>query len=133
MEEAIRIADWINSGGITALMCLILAVFGILAYKLYPDIKEYISERTQAAKATAEREAERNEIIRNCNATIEACTEALKMIGNDRKIIVEQINTHEQLSRERIDHIQTVVNQCRDEIGKARGDIGVVMDRTAKL
>lgn len=88
-----------------------------------PYLVSYINSNKEYKVNYIKKESERNEIIRNCSATIEACTAALEMVSNDRKSIMDHINNHEEMSKERMEHIQSVVNQCRDEILKARGDL----------
>lgn len=93
------------------------------------DIQTWLASKIKAQEAVIKNEAERNEIIRNNSATIEACTAALEMVSKDRERFLGALDKHEELSKERIEHIQIVVNQCRDEVSKVRGEVGILLDR----
>ena len=113
--------------GVIPWVFLVILIAAFIYYR--KDIQGWIEAKARAQEAIVKNEAERNEIIRNNSATIEACTAALEMVSNDRERFLGALDKHEELSKERIEHIQTVVNQCRDEVGKVRGEIGILLDR----
>lgn len=123
VNEFIDLLKFLHGTGSSILPWIVLVALIYMAISLKPNFVKYIESRNEAKLEYIKKEGERNEIIRNCSATIEACTTALEMVSHDRQAIIEHVDTHENLSSERMEHIQTVVNQCRDEILKSRGDI----------
>lgn len=123
MSDFTELLKFLQGAGASIIPWIVLAmiIWSFITFK--PHIIKYIESRNDAKLAYIEKEGERNEIIRNCSATIENCTAALEMINHDRDTLMTHIDNHEEMSRERMEHIQTVVNQCRDEILKARGDV----------
>lgn len=126
MNDITSLLKFLHGAGTSIIPWVVLVVVIWLLVSFAPDVKNYLKTRNDAKLTYIQKEGERNEIIRNCSATIEACTAALEMVSNDRKIILEHIDSHEDMSRERMEHIQTVVNQCRDEVLKSRGDIKAI-------
>lgn len=119
----------------------ILTALGIWAcISFSPDIKSWLKSRSESERKRAERAAEQNEILRNNNAVIENCTQTMKMIENYMKgqnqevlaainEVIAGIDKHESMSAEREQHLQTVLNKNSTEIGKVRGDVGILLDR----
>lgn len=126
MSEVTEFLKFLHGAGASIIPWLIVAMIIWLIIYLRPYFCDYLKAQKDAKIALARNEGERNEIIRNCTATIEACTAVLDMAKRDRSRVIEHIDKHEQLSVERMEHIQTVVNQCRDEILKARGDMSAI-------
>lgn len=112
-----------------------LAVGGViwLFITFSPDVKTWLKAKADSEKQRAARAAEQNEILRNNNAVIENCTQTMKMIENysksQNKDLLAAMDNHENLSAERIAHIQTALNKNVAEIGKVRGDVGILLDR----
>ena len=113
--------------GVVPYLALVLVVAAFIYFR--NDIKEWFASKARMNDAIVEDKGKNNEVIRNNSATIEACTAALEMVSADRERFLSSLDKHEELSKERIDHIQTVVNQCRDEVSKVRGEIGILLDR----
>lgn len=133
MSDVTDLLKFLHGAGTSVIPWLLLAIAVWLIITLRPHVVDYISAQKKAKTAYIEKEGERNEIIRNCSATIEACTAALEMISSDRTAIIDHIDSHERMSQERMEHIQTVVNKCRDEIIKARGDLKGINSRLENL
>ena len=123
MNDITELLKFLHATGTSVIPWIFVVIVIWLIIQLKPQLVKYIESRNEAKLAYVQKEGERNEIIRNCSATIEACTAALEMVSHDREVLMEHINEHEAMSRERMEHIQAVVDQCRDEIIRARGDI----------
>lgn len=112
-----------------------LAVGGViwLFITFSPDVKTWLKAKADCEKQRVARAAEQNEILRNNNAVIENCTQTMKMIENysksQNKDLLAAMDNHENLSAERIAHIQTVLNKNAAEIVKVRGDVAILLDR----
>lgn len=123
MGEFTELLRFLYGAGTSIIPWILVGLLIWLVVNLKPHVVSYLKAKEEAKQVYAEKEGERNEIIRNCSATIEACTTVLEMAKSDRTKVMEHIDEHENMSKERMEHIQTVVNQCRDEIIKARGDL----------
>lgn len=93
------------------------------------DVSTYLKERAKAQQEQAKRGAELNEIVRNNSATIEACTTVLEMLKHDRERVQMDIAVHENMSRDRFDRLQQVVDRCSEEISKLHRETGILLDR----
>lgn len=123
MSELTDLLKFLHGAGASIIPWILIAMAIWFVVYMRPHLVEYIKVNSEAKMTRAQKEGERNEIIRNCSATIEACTTVLEMSKRDRELVMDHVDKHEAMSAERMEHIQTVVNQCRDEIIKARGDI----------
>lgn len=126
MSEFTELLKFLHGAGMSIMPWVIVGIAVWIVINFKPHVVSYLKAKEEAKKVYAEKEGERNEIIRNCSATIEACTTVLEMAKNDREKVIDHIDEHEAMSKERMEHIQTVVNQCRDEIVKARGDLKTI-------
>lgn len=129
MGEFTELLRFLYGAGTSIIPWILVGLLIWLVVNLKPHVVSYLKAKEEAKQVYAEKEGERNEIIRNCSATIEACTTVLEMAKSDRMKVMEHIDEHELMSKERMEHIQTVVNQCRDEIIKARGDLKGINSR----
>lgn len=123
MGEFTEFLKFLYGAGTSIIPWILLAVTLYLVISLKPSVSTYLKTKENMKKAQIEKEGERNEVIRNCSATIEACTAVLEMTKNDRMLVINNINEHERMSQERMERIQSVVDECKTEIVKARGEI----------
>lgn len=123
MSDFTELLKFLHGAGASIIPWLLVGLIVWFVMYIKPHLISYLKATSEAKKLAAQKEGERNEIIRNCSATIEACTTVLEMAKADREMVIDHIDKHEAMSAERMDHIQTVVNQCRDEILRARGDM----------
>lgn len=131
MGEFTELLRFLYGAGTSIIPWILVVLLLWLVVTTKPHIEAYFAAKKEAEQALAVKEGERNEIIRNCSATIEACTTVLEMAKNDRQKVLDHIDEHEAMSKERMEHIQTVVNQCRDEIVKSRGDLKSIATQIA--
>lgn len=129
MTEIIEAVGMLHDMGAGVLPWLAVGVvlWAVVYYR--KDVSAYIVERTKAQKRAADESAKMTEVVRNNSATIEACTTVMEMLKHDRERVQLDIASHENLSRDRMERIQVVVDQCRDEIAKIRGETGILLDR----
>lgn len=133
MGEFTELLKFLHGAGTSIIPWVIVCILIWAVIVFRPHVISYIKSKEESERSIIEKEGERNEIIRNCSATIEACTTVLEMAKTDREKVREHIDEHETMSKERMEHIQTVVNQCRDEITKARGDLKGINARLDNL
>lgn len=134
MNEFLDLLRFVYDAGAAVIPWLLLALAAYLALKTWPYVITWLQARTDAQKDIAEREAERNEILRNNSAVIRNNTETMSMI----KRFVEDaeqrqcaaVERHEQLSAERFGRMQSAIDRNGAELGKVCGDVGILLDRT---
>ena len=140
MGDFVELLRLLTGTGDAVIPWLIIALVSYTVYKLIPYTIEWLKaraeaeqERIKAEKGMIEQEAQRNEILRNNNVVIENCTQTMKMTESYLKAqkteIIKAMDNHEELSAERISHLQTVLNRNGEQIGKIRGDVGILLDR----
>lgn len=126
MSELTDFLKFLHGAGSSIIPWLLISMAIYLLVYLRPHFVSFMKTQSEAKKMLAQKEGERNEVIRNCSATIEACTAVLEMAKQDRQLVIDHLDKHEAMSAERMEHIQVVVNQCRDEVLKARGDMKTI-------
>lgn len=109
------IAQLIADRGISTVL---IAVALFLLYKLWPYIVNILSTT-----------GERNEIIRNNTAAINNNTAAIDAVMADRHHTEELLTRHDENAKTQCARIEAKVEQACTELGKARGEIGIVKDR----
>lgn len=133
MVDFITVTKFLSDGGAAVIPWALLALVLFYALKSYPYFIEWVKTRGDAAKAVADREAERNEILRNNNTVISNCTETMKMLQAYMERATSERNAalaqHEQLSAERYEHLEATTSKIAGEMGKVRGDLGILKDR----
>jgi hypothetical protein len=126
MSEVTELIKFLYGAGLSVVPWVVLGLLVWLVVTLKPHIASYIDAKSKARTDQIKKEGERNEIIRNCSATIEACTTALELVSNDRHLVDERLDKDEDAFKERLVNIQNVVTQCRDELVKTRSEISVL-------
>lgn len=133
MTELVNLLAFLYDAGAAVIPWLLLAVFVLLLIRTWPNVLNYIEAKTEAARDVAAREAERNEIMRNNSAVIQNNTETMQVM---RRFIEDTnaancgaIEKHEDMSAERMERMQAVLDDNKNEIGKLRGDVGILLDR----
>lgn len=108
-------------------VCLIVVL--VFIFKNHNLITDYLRATINAKREVALYHAQHNELVRNNTAALDNNTAALKMFEKDREIMVNTIRHHEKLSQERIEHLQTVLNQTRDIVLENQKEIAIISDR----
>lgn len=128
MNEALDVAKFLHDTP-DIFPWVVLAVVLLILYKERTLIRDFFLSAIQARVDSANYQAQNNEIIRNNTAALENNTAVLEMIKKDRDLMLRELENHEQMSRERMQHIQTVVNRVDDVVRDNRHDIVLVKDR----
>ena len=108
-------------------VCLIVVL--VFIFKNHNLITDYLRATINAKREVALYHSQHNELVRNNTAALDNSTAALKMFEKDREIMVNTIRHHEKLSQERIEHLQTVLNQTRDIVLENQKEIAIISDR----
>lgn len=111
---------------------VVLAIILIFLYFERGTIRELINGIINSRKEVSEYHARNNELIRNNTAALENNTAVLQIVQNDRKEMIDLLKHHEELSKERDQHIQKVVNRIDDTTRGNRSDISIIADRTER-
>lgn len=107
-----------------------LAIIMILIVSQRKRIFAYFDARIEAYSARKEHDAMLAELIRNNTAALDNNTAALESVKADRGETRRMLNYHEQASKERIEHIQTVVNRIDETVNNNKDKLSIIKDRT---
>lgn len=136
MNDLISLLRFLTDTGSAVVPWLIVAAIVFGAKFFAPKVSEWLDARAAEHKAQADlfkqlqlRDGERGEVMRNNTAALEACAEVLHMVREDRKHQDEALAHHDEMSAERMQHLQTVLNTNNREISKIRGEVGILLDR----
>ena len=131
MDEAFQWAGTLHDNPDLLPWVIFISVV-ILLFKERNLIRELITSAINARKETALYHAQHNELVRNNTAALENNTAALEMVKNEHDRLAIMIQHHEESSKERIDHIQTVVNRIDSTVTKNQHIMSLLEDRTEK-
>lgn len=109
---------------------VVLAIILIVAFKERDTIREFFASIISARKETTVFHAQQNELIRNNTAALENNTQMLGILHQERANMIATIEQHEQLSAERVAHLQTVINRIDRTVIVNSENIKLVEDRT---
>ena len=107
-----------------------LAIILIVVVSQRKRIFAYIDSRIDANKARKNQDAVLAELIRNNTAALNNNTAALESVKLDRGETRRLLQYHENASKERMDHIQTVVNRIDETVSQNERDITVIKEIT---
>lgn len=103
-----------------------IIVFAIAQHK---RIFAYFDARIESYNAKKQSDAVIAELIRNNTAALENNTAALEMVKADRGETRRMITYHENVSKERMEHLQTVVNRIDETVTQNERNIDILKDR----
>lgn len=130
-------------------VCLALVL--VFVYTQRNRIVEYFDARIDAHRARSKSDAVMEELVRMNTATVENVKSALEnstaalennsaafnnntamlsILQQERRDMVTLLESHEQLSGERIAHVQTVVNRIDETVRQNNNEISLISDRT---
>ena len=107
-----------------------LAIILIVVASQRKRIFAYIDSRIDANKARKNQDAILSELIRNNTAALNNNTAALESVKLDRGETRRLLQYHENASKERTDHILTVVNRIDETVSQNERDITVIKEIT---
>ena len=105
------------------------SAFIIVVVSQRKRILAYFDARIESYTAKRESDAVLAELIRNNTAALNNNTAALESVKADRGETRRMLTYHEQASKERMDHIQTVVNRIDETVSQNEKDISIIKDR----
>lgn len=133
MADLVDLLKFLYNAGAAVIPWLLVAVSVLVLLRTWPSVLNYIAAKTDAARDVAAREAERNEIMRNNSAVIQNNTETMQImkrfIEDTNAANCSAVERHEDMSAERMERIQIVLDDSKNELGKLRGDVGILLDR----
>ena len=107
-----------------------LAIIMIIVLAQHKRIIAYFDARIEAYGAKKEHDAVLAELIRNNTAALNNNTAALESVKADRGETRRMLQYHENASKERMEHIQTVVNRIDETVSNNKDNISILKDRT---
>lgn len=107
-----------------------LAIILIVVVSQRKRIFAYIDSRIDANKARKNQDAVLAELIRNNTAALNNNTAALESVKLDRGETRRLLQYHENASKERMDRIQTVVDNIDETVSQNERDITVIKEIT---
>lgn len=129
MDEAIEIARvFYGTPDLFPWVCLVL--FCLVTLYNRKAISRYINARADYYISRKSSDAVQAEVIRNNTAALNNNTAALENNRVDRGETREMLRHHEQVSAERIQHVQEVVNRIDSTVTSNSKQIGLIEDRT---
>ena len=129
MNEAIDMAQLLHDTP-DLFPWVVLAIVIFVLYRERTTITELFQSIIQSRKDTTVFHAQQNELVRNNTAALENNTAMLSILQQERYDMVSLLEHHDQMSSERIAHVQTVVDRIDDTVSKNKENIAIVVDRT---
>lgn len=128
MDETLEIAKLLHdTPDLFPWVCF--ATIIVLVIAQHKRIFAYFDARIESYNAKKESDAVIAELIRNNTAALNNNTAALESVKADRGETRRMLTYHENASKERMDHIQTVVNRIDETVTQNEQDIGILKDR----
>ena len=106
-----------------------LAIVSIVVVAQHKRILAYFDARIEAYKEKQQSDAIIAELIRNNTSALDNNTAALEMFKADRGTTRQMLDYHEKASKERMEHIQMVVNRIDETVSQNERDISILKDR----
>lgn len=128
MDQTIEIAKLLHdTPDLFPWVCF--ATFIVLLVTQHKRIFAYFDARIESYNSKKQSDAVIAELIRNNTAALNNNTAALESVKADRGETRRMLTFHEQSSKERMDHIQTVVNRIDETVTQNEQDINILKDR----
>lgn len=129
MNEAIDMAQLLHDTP-DLFPWVVLAIVIFVLYRERTTIAELFQSIIQSRKDTTVFHAQQNELVRNNTAALENNTAMLSILQQERYDMISLLEHHDQMSSERIAHVQTAVDRIDDTVNKNKENIAIVVDRT---
>ena len=134
MKEFTDLLKFLYEAGGAVIPWVLLVLLVFLTVKAWPYFIDWIKAKTKAQGDLATREAERNEIMRNCNVVINNCTEMMSLtrdyMERNAYRATAEMERHEELSAERFARMQTSIDRIGEDVGSIKNQAGIMLDRT---
>lgn len=128
MDQTLEIAKLLHdTPDLFPWVCFAAFLFVVVSQR--KRILAYFDARIESYSAKRESDAVLAELIRNNTAALNNNTAALESVKADRGETRRMLTFHEQASKERMEHIQTVVNRIDETVSQNEKDISIIKDR----
>ena len=128
MDETLEIAKLLHdTPDLFPWVCFSTIIVLVIAQ--HKRIFAYFDARIESYNAKKESDAVIAELIRNNTAALNNNTAALESVKADRGETRRMLTYHENASKERMEHIQTVVNRIDETVSQNEKDISIIKDR----
>ena len=128
MDQTLEIAKLLHdTPDLFPWVCFAAFLFVVVSQR--KRILAYFDARIESYSAKRESDAVLTELIRNNTAALNNNTAALESVKADRGETRRMLTFHEQASKERMEHIQTVVNRIDETVSQNEKDISIIKDR----
>lgn len=111
---------------------VVLAIIIVFLVSQRKRIVAYFDARIDSYSAKKESDALMGELVRNNTAALDNNTAALESNSMERHDIQKLVEFHESMSCERMNHIQTTVDQIHEMVTTNSKGISVIEERTDK-
>lgn len=129
MEEPMKWAQILHdSPDLFPWVCLVIICLVVLSQ--HKRILAYFDARIDAYNAKKQSDAVMAELVRNNTAALNNNTAALESVKQDRGETRRMLDFHEKASKERIDHLKTVMNRVDSTLTANNKMLGLIEDRT---
>lgn len=105
-----------------------LAMLCIIIISQRKRILAYFDARIDAYNSKRESDAVMAELIRNNTAALNNNTAALESVRTEREATMRMLEYHEKVSKERIEHLQTIMNRIDDTVSQNEKDITIIKE-----
>lgn len=109
-----------------------LSIVCIIVVSQHKRILAYFDARIEAYGARKQSDAVMAELIRNNTAALNNNTAALESVKADRGETRRMLQYHEEASKERMEHIQNVVNKIEESATENNKNIEIVKDLVSR-
>lgn len=128
MDQTLEIAKLLHdTPDLFPWVCFATIVVVVIAQ--HKRIFAYFDARIESYNAKKQSDAVIAELIRNNTAALNNNTAALDSVRADRGETRRMLTYHENASKERMEHIQTVVNRIDETVTQNEQDINILKDR----
>lgn len=131
MSEVIQHAQVLHASP-DLLGWVIFVVVMMIIIAQHKRILAYVDARIESYTARKESAAVMAELVRNNTAALDNNTALLSIIKRERHELAEKIDYQESMNKERMTHIQTVVNRIDSTARENQRNLVILTDRTKK-
>lgn len=126
--DELRLAsDLVQTLGVP--VCVLLFC-GCVLWRLMPQIRDLLTSAAEERRARIKSAGEYAEVVRHNSAVIENNTAALNLAVQAREADGKLIQSHEDMSRERMSKIQATADEVASSVDKLITDVQVIKERS---
>ena len=126
LEQGQMVVELVDVLGVPVCVLMFCA---LLIWRLMPQIRGVMESMAEERRARIKSSGEYAEVVRHNSAVIENNTAALNMVIQSREQEGRLIQSHEDMSRERMQKIQATSDEIASSVDKVITDIQVIKER----